>query len=642
MPSAPELRRRTLALALCALALCLLSLASPTPAQKTTARSQRPPQPATPPPATARRIAQQILPAVVLITMEGNCYGSGFFVTTDLVATNKHVLGCGGHGTVTVAGRQHPLPILATWSDPLHDLALVRVSGAHAQPLPLSLRSWPAVGDDIYVAGNPEGLSGTFSRGIISSLRQSEGLIQFDAPVSPGSSGGPVVDTGGRVVGVTVASVRQGQNLNFAVPAQYLPALLDRALHTPPDTAAAETPGKATPTAGSSHTAPSHTSPANPVLQRWAAQPDWTLFTSDAIGDTTIPEGVQALLTGGLNVNARDGRGRTALHVAAMLGQTELSRYLLDKGADINARDTTGRTPLMVAASLGGFDLFRSVQMTAPWQHFWTDPLCQSEMSGGGVATSATQAELTTWYAIARAQRTLVQLLLRAGADVNAADHDGHTVLDYAARGGLTDFDQLIRETGRLHDQQSVCSLKLAQSPSLRGFHLGMSLREVTNRFRRFTLPETSSCGRLNLDFNAAWGTLRDLALKPEDLMGVSRIRLAFVDEKLAYIRVTYSAAGNGWNSLKEYRAALSGSLGLTGEWHIAGSTGNFEESWDQAYVMGCEGFKVMAGYDTGPFVELHDVVALGTLLQRRVDEAGRQKREAEQEQERRRRAFHP
>jgi S1-C subfamily serine protease len=174
----------------------------------------------------------------VLIRLEGGCLGSGFFVATDLIATNKHVLACGGRGTVSLAGNRRTFPITATWADPQHDLALVRVAGADTLPLTLSARGWPAVGDDIYVAGNPAGLEGTFSAGIVSGLRQSEGLIQFDAPVSPGSSGGPVVDARGQVVGVTVSSVTQGQNLNFAVSAQYLPPLIARARRTAPETAA--------------------------------------------------------------------------------------------------------------------------------------------------------------------------------------------------------------------------------------------------------------------------------------------------------------------------------------------------------------------------------------------------------------------
>jgi Skp family chaperone for outer membrane proteins len=65
-------------------------------------------------------------------------------------------------------------------------------------------------------------------------------------------------------------------------------------------------------------------------------------------------------------------------------------------------------------------------------------------------------------------------------------------------------------------------------------------------------------------------------------------------------------------------------------------------DNWDQAYVVGCDGFKVMTGYLVGPYVELHDMEALRRLLQRKVDEEGRQKREAEEEQERRRREFKP
>jgi hypothetical protein len=291
--------------------------------------------------------------------LEGGCLGSGFFVTNDLIATNKHVLACGGRGTVSLAGNRRTFPIIATWADPQHDLALVRVAGANTLPLTLSARGWPAVGDDIYVAGNPAGLEGTFSAGIVSGLRQSEGLIQFDAPISPGSSGGPVVDARGQVVGVTVSSVTQGQNLNFAVSAQYLPPLIARARRTAPETAAPGTrrqppaPAVAPPTPTVAPPAPTH-----PALRAWSAQPDWHLFVSTAIGDTVVPDKLRALLAAGLDADTTDRRSQTALHVAARRGQVELSRYLLAAGADIDVRDAEGRTPLMLAAGLGDLDLF--------------------------------------------------------------------------------------------------------------------------------------------------------------------------------------------------------------------------------------------------------------------------------------------
>lgn len=121
MLSAPESTRRAIALA-----FCLLSTSSFTPAQ--TVRSQ-PPQHDRPP-VNARRVARQVLPSVVLITMEGGCFGSGFFVAKDLIATNRHILDCGGRDTVTVTGQRRSLPIISTWTDPQRDLALVQVAGA--------------------------------------------------------------------------------------------------------------------------------------------------------------------------------------------------------------------------------------------------------------------------------------------------------------------------------------------------------------------------------------------------------------------------------------------------------------------------------------------------------------------------------
>lgn len=364
--------------------------------------------------------------------------------------------------------------------------------------------------------------------------------------------------------------------------------------------------------------------------QAWESNPDWSRYVSSVIGDTVVKDELKALIDSGLSVNARDRRGRTALHLAAMFGQVELFRYLARRGSlDLNATDAEGRTPLMITAGLGGFD-FKG--MASPWERFWIEPLCSPEVDG----VPSSSEELTRWFALWQAERILVLFLLGAGADVNAVDKEGRTALDHAALAGLTDFEQLIRQTGRLRDQ-SVCALRLAESPMLRGFRLGMSLREVTARFRKFTMPETNSCGRLNLEFTEGRGTLKNLALKPEELVGVSRVRLTFVDERLAYLRVTYTSE-SGFSTLSEFRSALSSSLSLPSKWRVTGGGDN----WDQAYVIGCDGFKVMEGYLAGPYVELHDVEALRTLLQRKVDEEGKERREAEQERERRRREFKP
>lgn len=81
-----------------------------------------------------------------------------------------------------------------------------------------------AVGDKVYAVGNPLGLEGTFSEGIVSVLRRAKGstFIQITAPISPGSSGGPILNSRGEVVGVATATFSRGQNLNFAIPAAYV------------------------------------------------------------------------------------------------------------------------------------------------------------------------------------------------------------------------------------------------------------------------------------------------------------------------------------------------------------------------------------------------------------------------------------
>src|SRR6516225_1013196 len=104
-------------------------------------------------------------------------------------------------------------------------------SGGCSEALSIGNSDAVQVGDSVYAVGNPEGLEGTFSQGIVSGIRESGGdrLLQITAPISPGSSGGPVLNEKGEVIGVSVATFRDGQNLNFAVPSIYLKELLSKA-----------------------------------------------------------------------------------------------------------------------------------------------------------------------------------------------------------------------------------------------------------------------------------------------------------------------------------------------------------------------------------------------------------------------------
>jgi len=111
--------------------------------------------------------------------------------------------------------------------DKINDLVILKVPGLIGSKIALGLGIVPEIGEKIYAVGNPKGLNGTFSEGIVSGIRDigNNQLLQITAPISPGSSGGPVLNTYGQVVGVAFASFSEGQNLNFAIPVKYLSAL---------------------------------------------------------------------------------------------------------------------------------------------------------------------------------------------------------------------------------------------------------------------------------------------------------------------------------------------------------------------------------------------------------------------------------
>lgn len=153
--------------------------------------------------------------------------GSGFFVAPDLFATAHHVVRTGVGATIE-GPRQVTFRVDGVVGLSLeHDLALLKTTPPSPAHLAIA-ESPPAVGDPVAVYGAPLGLAGTLSTGIISSLSDST-RFQISAPISPGSSGSPVVDGDGAVVGVAIASMTAGQALNFAIPASALRGLLSGA-----------------------------------------------------------------------------------------------------------------------------------------------------------------------------------------------------------------------------------------------------------------------------------------------------------------------------------------------------------------------------------------------------------------------------
>jgi S1-C subfamily serine protease len=161
--------------------------------------------------------------------------GTGFFVSHDgLVATNVHVIrGARRLQVETNAGEIFDLVYFVV-ADPRRDIAILKVPVDDVQPLSLAVDAALEVGAPVYVMGNPLGQVGTFSNGLVSAERTVEGvgLIQITAPVSPGSSGGPVMNANGDVIGVATFMLRGGQNLNYAVPARYVRPLA-RSADTP-------------------------------------------------------------------------------------------------------------------------------------------------------------------------------------------------------------------------------------------------------------------------------------------------------------------------------------------------------------------------------------------------------------------------
>jgi S1-C subfamily serine protease len=196
-------------------------------------------------------IYKKVLPSVVNITSTTLVYnffygtvpqqgqGSGFILDkAGHVLTNYHVIADANRGIKVQLSNKHNYDAKVVGTDRTHDLALLQINAPDLQPVTLADSRELSVGQKVYAIGNPFGLNGTMTRGIISSIRSIrngddapiEDAIQTDAAINPGNSGGPLLNSRGEVIGINtmIASngADQSSGIGFAIPINTAKAVL--------------------------------------------------------------------------------------------------------------------------------------------------------------------------------------------------------------------------------------------------------------------------------------------------------------------------------------------------------------------------------------------------------------------------------
>ncbi len=196
-------------------------------------------------------VYKKVLPSVVNITSTTLVFnffygvvpqqgqGSGFILDrAGHILTNYHVIEDAKRGIEVMLYNKRRYPARVVGTDQVHDLALLQIDAPDLQPVTLADSSNLAVGQKVYAIGNPFGLSGTMTSGIISSIRTIAGAggapienaIQTDAAINPGNSGGPLLNSSGEVIGINsmIASngADQSSGIGFAIPINTAKAVL--------------------------------------------------------------------------------------------------------------------------------------------------------------------------------------------------------------------------------------------------------------------------------------------------------------------------------------------------------------------------------------------------------------------------------
>jgi S1-C subfamily serine protease len=206
--------------------LVAMSVSFPTSAEASTGRYSIP------------ELVERAGPSVVFIGNVGRSgevesIGSGFIVKSDgFVVTNFHVVeGAQALMVKTMDGEVYDRIKVIDY-DQRRDLAVIKIPAYRSFPtVPLGDSSNVKVGMEAVAIGNPQGLEHTVTDGVISAFRREQGyrMMQISVPISPGSSGGPLFDLDGNVIGITTSvwADEMAQNLNFAVPAEYVRPLIE-------------------------------------------------------------------------------------------------------------------------------------------------------------------------------------------------------------------------------------------------------------------------------------------------------------------------------------------------------------------------------------------------------------------------------
>ena len=196
-------------------------------------------------------VYKKVLPSVVNITSTTLVFdffygtvpqqgqGSGFVLDkAGHILTNNHVVQGANRGVEVQLSNKRRYAARVVGTDKVHDLALLQIDAPDLQPVTLADSSGLSVGQKVYAIGNPFGLSGTMTRGIISSIRSIrngdgapiEDAIQTDAAINPGNSGGPLLNSSGEVIGINtmIASngADQSSGIGFAIPINTAKAVL--------------------------------------------------------------------------------------------------------------------------------------------------------------------------------------------------------------------------------------------------------------------------------------------------------------------------------------------------------------------------------------------------------------------------------